>query len=277
LSIEKVVGGILTDKLLLGQYYAADSPVHRLDARSKILVSLLFMTTVLIAASRPAYLFLGGIFLVTLLLSRVPLRTLWRGLKAILFLAILTMVLHFFLTPGDYIWQWGTALHISREGILTGLTLAFRFVLLVCFASLLTLTTTPIDLTEGMDRLLTPLRRLGVPTHEFTMMMSIALRFIPTILEELERIMAAQRARGADFSSGGLIKRAKAMVPLLVPLFVAAFRRSDELAQAMEAKCYQVGKERSRWRVSKWRSADSFCLGLFLAVMAATIIWRLIW
>ncbi|MDR2711752.1 MAG: energy-coupling factor transporter transmembrane protein EcfT [Clostridiales bacterium] len=267
---------ILTDKLLLGQYYAADSPVHRLDARSKIIASLLFMTTVLIAASRPAYLFLGGIFLIAVLMSRVPLRTLWRGLKAILFLAILTMVLHFFLTPGDYIWQWGTALHISREGIMTGLTLAFRFILLVCFASLLTLTTTPIDLTEGMDRLLTPLKRLGVPTNEFTMMMSIALRFIPTILEELERIMAAQRARGADFASGGLIKRAKAMVPLLVPLFVAAFRRSDELAQAMEAKCYQVGKNRSRWRVSQWRARDSFCLGLFLAVMATTIIWRLI-
>jgi energy-coupling factor transport system permease protein len=270
------VKNILTDKLLLGQYYAADSAIHRLDARSKIMISLVFMATVFIASSRGAYLFLGCIFLFTLIMSKVPLRTLWRGLRAILFLAILTMLLHFFLTPGDYIWQWGTALHISREGFYNGLTLSFRLVLLVCFASLLTLTTTPIELTDGMERLLTPLARLGVPAHEIAMMMSIALRFIPTILGELERIMAAQRARGADFTSGGIAKRAKAMIPLLVPLFVASFRRAEELAQAMEAKCYRGGKGRSRWRVSRWRPADSLCLGFFLAVMAATIIWRLV-
>ncbi|MEG1661435.1 MAG: energy-coupling factor transporter transmembrane component T, partial [Clostridiales bacterium] len=232
------------EKLLIGEYYATSSPVHELNAVTKLMVSFLYMISLFIADNWWGWGSLTVVAVVVVGCSRIPLKALWRGLKLIFIFCLITMIFNFFLYPGEPIWSWGI-LKLSREGISYGLAMGLRLFLLVGFASLLTLTTKPIALTDGLEKILTPLKRIGVPAHEIAMMMSIALRFIPTILEEFDRIVLAQRARGASISKGNLFQRCAAMIPLLVPLLVAAFRRADDLAQAMEAKCYSGGTGRS--------------------------------
>lgn len=268
---------MMRDSLLIGQYYPVDSPIHRLDARSKILGSLCYMTALFVGKGWSVYGFMAVVFALTLILSRVPLKAVLRGLKLIFIFCLITVILNAFFYPGDVLWQWHF-LTLTKDGIVQGLAMGLRLLLLVAFASLLTLTTAPLELTDGIESLLKPLRRIGVPAHEIAMMMSIALRFIPTILEEFDRIVLAQRARGSSLAQGNLMQRIAAMLPLLVPLFVAAFRRAEELAQAMEAKCYRGGEGRTRWKQVRWSAGDTVFLALFALILVVMVILRvMIW
>lgn len=263
------------ERLLIGQYFAADSPIHRLNARVKILAALIYMIALFIVDDWWGWGFLTTLAILVTGVSRIPLKALWRGLKIIVIFCLITVALNLFIYPGEEIFRWGV-LSISREGLVYGLAMGLRLLLLVLFASLLTLTTTPIALTDALEQLLAPLRRIRVPAHEIAMMMSIALRFIPTILEEFERIVLAQRARGAVVSRGSILKRAKAFIPMLIPLFISAFRRAEELAAAMEARCYRGGEGRSKWRVTPWRIRDTLVLIAFLLLFAGAIFYRTI-
>lgn len=263
----------MKERFLLGQYYEGSSFMHRLDPRTKIIITVLYMISLFIGSSPLFYLLMTAVFAGVIALSGIPFKVILRGMRIIIVLMLFTVVANFFFTSGKVLLQWGF-IQITEEGIFRGIKMGVRLLLLVGFASLLTLTTKPIALTDGMEALGSPLKRLRLPVHEIAMMMSIALRFIPTILEELERIMDAQRARGADFSHGKLKDKAKALIPLMVPLFVSAFRRADELAQAMEAKCYDGSGNRTNWRPLKLRLADYLTLVLFVLLLLAPIFFR---
>jgi energy-coupling factor transport system permease protein len=226
--------------LTIGQHYPVDSPVHDLDPRVKIIITFIFIISLFIIKNFAAYLIVAAFLAVTIALSKVPVKFLLKGLKPILMIIIITFVLNLLMTPGRIIFQAGF-IKITEEGLHQAGFMAIRLILLIMGTSLLTLTTSPIILTDGIEALLKPFKRFGLPAHELAMMMTIALRFIPTLMEETEKIMKAQKSRGADFESGNLINRAKNLVPLLVPLFISAFRRADELAMAMEARCYRGG------------------------------------
>lgn len=255
--------------ITIGQYFPGNSVVHRLDPRSKLLLAFGFIIALFAVKSGAAYLVLGIATLAVILVSTVPLRMIIRGLRPILIIVSLTIILHVFTTREGVLWLQLGFIRIYSGGVLTGLMLAFRLVLLVMATSIMTLTTSPIALTDGIESLLKPFKRIGVPAHELAMMMTIALRFIPTLIEEAEKIMKAQLARGADFESGGLIRRAKALLPLLIPLFISAFRRADELAMAMEARCYRGGDSRTKFRILKYTTLDLMGAAVFFIVVAA--------
>ena len=255
---------MMSSGAIIGQYYPTQSIVHSLDPRAKILICIIFMIVLFVGNNFYAFLVTGIFTLVCVFLSKVPLKMLIRGLRPIVFIMIFTMALHIFLTPGPTMFQIGP-LKATWTGLMQGFFIGLRLIILICFTSLLTLTTSPIELTDGLEDILKPLSKIGVPAHEIAMMMTIALRFIPTLLEEADRIMKAQMSRGADFESGNIIERAKSLVPLLVPLFVSAFRRADELAMAMEARCYRGGEGRTRMRELKMRKID------FVAILATVI------
>lgn len=233
--------------LTIGQYYPGDSVIHRLDPRVKIIVTLLVVISLFTFHGFAGYA-VAALFLALLIyLSKVPVFFIFKGVKAILFLMLITVVFNLFLVPGEPVLElW--KLTITREGIHTAVATALRLVFLIFGSSLMTLTTTPNQLTDGLERIMSPLKVIKVPVHELAMMMSIALRFIPILLEETDKIMKAQIARGADFETGGLIQKAKSLVPLLVPLFVSAFRRATDLAMAMEARCYRGGDQRTKMK-----------------------------
>lgn len=255
--------------ITLGQYYGVESPIHRLDARVKILGTLLFIVELFLVDSFVGFAVSIAALGAVVAASKVPLGFILRGLKPILLIIIFTFCLNIFMTDGRILWQWGF-LKITAEGLYRAGFMALRLMLLIVGSSLLTLTTRPISLTDGIERLLGPLSRIGVPAHEIAMMMSIALRFIPTLLEETDKIMKAQQARGADFESGNIFNRAKALVPILVPLFISAFRIAQDLAMAMEARCYRGGKGRTRMHEMKLHGADYVAVAVlsgFLAVM----------
>ena len=235
--------------ITMGQYYPVDSWVHRLDPRTKILLTVAMIVAVFLVKTMVGYaLILGFVYLVSKL-SSIPFKMLMKGVKPLRFILILTFLLNLFFNNGETLLiNWGF-LKISYEGLSTAVHYSLRLVFLVLGTSLMTLTTSPIALSDGIEMLLSPLKKIHFPAHELAMMMSIALRFIPTLMEEADKIMKAQMARGADFESGNLLARAKAMVPLLVPLFVSAFRRAGDLAMAMEARCYHGGENRTRLRV----------------------------
>lgn len=256
-----------------GQYYPGESPVHRLDPRTKIVVTGALVVVLFFLYRWPAFAVLTGPLACGLLLAGIPLRLLWRSLRAIVAIVVFTFVLQLFMTPGPEWFRLGP-LVATRAGLRMGMVTAGRLVLLVLGTSLLTFTTSPIALTDGLEYLLRPLRRLGVPAHEIAMMMSIALRFIPTLLEEADKIMKAQMARGADFQSGSVFRRARSMVPILVPLFVGAFRRADDLAMAMEARCYRGGEGRTRLRVLRMGAGDLAALGGSALLMAVALLLR---
>ncbi|MDD3335269.1 MAG: energy-coupling factor transporter transmembrane component T [Eubacteriales bacterium] len=242
--------------ITLGQYMPGSSPVHRLDPRTKILLTMVYIAMIFCVRS-PIWYILPLLYLVLCVrLAGLTFQQLLKAIKPLRFLLILTFLLNLFFSSGTTIWfQWGI-LRISQEGVFTAIHFSMRLIFLVAGTSILTLTTSPIALCDGIEILLKPLNRLRFPSHELAMMMTIALRFIPTLIEEADKIMKAQMARGADFESGNLMKRAKAMVPLLVPLFVSAFRRAGDLAMAMEARCYHGGEGRTRLRVLRFGQLD---------------------
>ena len=241
--------------ITIGQYYQTESVIHKLDPRVKIGGTLLYIISLFLFENAWGYV-LAALFLgMVIKLSNVPFRFMVRGMKSILFLLMITVVFNLFLTPGEILvsfWK----LKITKEGLRMAVSMAFRLSFLIIGSSVMTLTTTPNNLTDGMEKMLSPLKLFKVPVHEVAMMMSIALRFIPILMEETDKIMKAQIARGADFESGGLMKRAKALVPLLVPLFISAFRRANDLAMAMEARCYRGGEGRTKMKPLVYRRRD---------------------
>ena len=252
----------MLNNITLGQYYPVDSPVHRLDPRMKLILTIAFIVSVFLAQSFVGYILLLGFILLVSRVSKVPVRMLLKGLKPLRIIIILTFLLNLFFTSGDTVWVEFWIIRITKEAFLQALFYSLRLVFLVAGTSLLTLTTSPIALSDGLEMLLTPLKKIHFPAHELAMMMTIALRFIPTLLEETDKIMKAQMARGADFESGNLISRAKSMVPLLVPLFVSAFRRAGDLAMAMESRCYHGGEGRTRLRTLKITQNDWLAFAL---------------
>ena len=250
-------------EITIGQYIPGNSIVHRLDPRTKIILTLAYMILLFALNNFYGYIFPAAFLILATLLSRIPVRYLVKGLKPLVLIIALTFVLNSFMVKGRVIYELGP-LDITYEGLSQGAFMAIRLILLITGTSILTLTTSPIALTDGIERLLSPFRKIGVPAHELAMMMTIALRFIPTLLEETDKIMKAQMARGADFESGNLINRAKNMVPLLVPLFISAFRRADDLAMAMEARCYRGGENRTRLKELKMTSLDIATYSVFV-------------
>ena len=257
--------------ITLDQYFPGTTLAHRLDPRTKLLAVVCYIVGIFNCHSAWAY----GLMVLTLIVSarvaRVGAKALLRGLKPGLFIIAFTAVLNLFYTPGEVLWTWWV-LKITREGVRTAVAMMARITLLITGTFLLTYTTSPIQLTDGLESLLNPLKKLRVPVHELAMMMSIALRFIPTLIEETDKIMSAQKARGADFESGGLVQRAKALIPLLVPLFVSAFRRADELATAMECRCYHGGEGRTKLHVLHFAARDYAVLAVYLALAVGIIV-----
>lgn len=249
-------------EITIGQYIPGNSLVHRLDPRTKILLTLAYMILLFALNNFYGYIFPVVFLILATILSRISVRYLLKGLKPLIFIITLTFVLNSFMIKGRVIYELGP-LDITYEGLVQGAFMAIRLILLITGTSLLTLTTSPISLTDGIERLLSPFKKVGVPAHELAMMMTIALRFIPTLLEETDKIMKAQMARGADFESGNLINRAKNLVPLLVPLFISAFRRADDLAMAMEARCYRGGENRTRLKELKMTFIDMATFAVF--------------
>ncbi len=257
--------------ITLGQYYQAESPIHRLDPRTKIVATMLFIIELFIVDNFIGFAIAAAALGIVIKISKVPFNYIVRGLRPVLFILFFTFGLNMFMISGEVIWQYHF-LKITEEGIITAVFMAIRLVLLLIGSSMLTLATRPISLTDGMESLIAPLKKVGVPTHEIAMMMTIALRFIPTLLEETDKIMKAQQARGADFETGGLIKKAKNLIPVLVPLFVSAFRIAQDLAMAMEARCYMGGENRTRMNEMKFRGADYAAFSILAAFMAIIII-----
>lgn len=257
----------------IGQYFPGNSLLHRLDPRTKILGVVLLSVGIFLPKAWPGYLLVAAFCFACIALAQVPVKFLLRGLRPILIFLAITVLFNIFLTPGDALLRLGK-LVVTRQGVVLSLVAAFRLILLVMTASLLTLTTSPIRLTDGFERLLRPFARVGVPAHELALMMTIALRFIPTLTEEADRIMRAQAARGADFQSGNVVARVKGLIPVLVPLFVAAFRRADELATAMEARGYRGGQGRTKMKDLRYEPADFGGLALLGVLIAAIVVLR---
>ena len=256
--------------ITIGQYYPGNSLLHRLDPRVKFVGTLMFIISLFLFQGWVGYLIATAVLVIMIKVSKVPFSFMVKGLKAIVVLLVITLAFNIFLTPGTVIWQW-KFLKITEEGLILAGKMAVRLVELVIGASLMTLTTTPNQLTDGLERLLRPLNKINVPVHELALVMSIALRFIPILMEETDKIMKAQIARGADFESGGVIKKIKAMVPLLVPLFVSAFRRANDLALAMEARCYHGGDDRTQMKPLQYAGRDRIAYILIWLYLAAAI------
>ena len=266
----------MLSNITMGQYYPTDSIVHRLDPRVKILLTIAFIVGIFLVHSLWGYVLALVFVYFMACLSHVPFKMLMRGLRPLRFILVLTFVLNlFFSGEGTILWQW-SFITITHEGLSRAVHYCLRLLFLVIGTSLLTLTTSPVSLSDGLELLLSPLKVIHFPAHELAMMMTIALRFIPTLLEEADKIMKAQMARGADFESGNLLARAKAMVPLLVPLFVSAFRRAGDLAMAMESRCYRGGEGRTRLRVLKLTRADLYASLVMAAFVGLIVIEGLV-
>ena len=260
--------------ITLGQYFPGDTVAHRLDPRTKILLVVLYIVALFCAKSLLAYGILALVLAVCVRVSKVGIKSLVRGLKPVVFIIVFTGILNLFFTPGTRtLFQWG-GLRISEEGARNAVFMVLRIMLLIMGTFLMTYTTSPISLTDGLERLLNGLKKLHVPVHELAMIMSIALRFIPTLIEETDKIMSAQKARGADFESGNVIQKAKALIPILVPLFVSAIRRAEELATAMECRCYHGGEGRTKLHVLQYAGRDYAALAMGLVITAGIIALR---
>ena len=258
--------------ITLGQYFPGNTIVHRLDPRTKLALTLLYITALFMASGFPAYALMLVVLLTCLFLSKIKPKTAVRGLRPVMIIIVFTVVLQVFFIRGETIIFEYRFIVVSQEGLLTAVFMASRLIMLIIGTFLLTYTTSPIALTDGLETILNPLKKIRMPIHELAMMMSIALRFIPTLIDETDKIMSAQKARGADFETGGLIKRAKAIIPLIIPLFISAFRRADELAIAMESRCYHGGEGRTRMKVLKMAAVDFVALLGGAAVIAAVIV-----
>jgi energy-coupling factor transport system permease protein len=258
--------------ITIGQYYPVDSMIHRLDPRVKLIGCFIFIMSLFMVTDMKSYAVVVGATLLLTKVSKVPIAYMTKGLKPVMMVIVFAFMLNIFMTSGTPIISVGS-LSVTYEGLYIAVFMALRLIILIFGTSLLTLTTSPIQLTDGLEKMLKPFERIGMPAHELAMMMTIALRFIPTLLEETDKIMKAQMARGADFETGGLLKRAKSLVPLLVPLFVSAFRRADELAMAMEARCYRGGENRTKLKVLKYSKTDFKAIAISTMYVAAVILF----
>lgn len=261
--------------ITIGQYYPADSAIHKLDPRVKLFATLIYIIAVFSFQGLVGFALITAFLVMSVKVSKVPFSYIVKGLKAIVMLLIITAVFNIIFTPGDVVyWKWGV-LTVTNTGIKNAILMAIRLIYLIIGTSLMTLTTTPNQLTDGLEKSLGPLNKVHVPVHAIAMMMSIALRFIPILIEETDKIMKAQMARGADFEHGNLIQKAKNMVPLLVPLFVSAFRRADDLAMAMEARCYNGGDGRTKMKPLRYTARDGWAYVLVLAFLTLVIVARI--
>lgn len=257
--------------ITIGQYYPAQSPIHRLDARLKLTVTFIYIVSLFIINSFVGYGFAILCLGLVIRASKVPLKFMLKGLKSIIIIILFTVFINLFMTQGETILMQVGFVKITLEGVLLASKMCIRLVMLIIGSSVLTLTTTPIQLTDAIEYILKPFKKIGVPSHEIAMMMTIALRFIPTLLDETDKIMKAQQARGADFDTGNLMQKAKALIPILVPLFISAFRRAEELAMAMEARCYHGDENRTRMNVMQMKSSD-YRAAVFVCVYLAAVI-----
>lgn len=255
----------------LGQYFPGNSLIHRLDPRTKLIALIFYIVTLFMAGSWFSYGLILAFLAVCVAMSKVPLKAFVRGMKPLLLILIFTGLLNLFLTPGETVLFHWWKITITLEGITRAIFMVARILLLISGTFLLTYTTSPISLTDGLESLLGPLKKLRLPVHELSMMMCIALRFIPTLIEETDKIMSAQKARGADFETGSVMNRVKALVPILVPLFISAFRRADELATAMECRCYHGGEGRTKMKLLRYKRCD-YLTFLALPVLLAAVI-----
>lgn len=262
-------------EITLGQYYPTNSILHQLDPRVKLVGTLVYIVTLFLVKGVIGWIVATIVLGILIGLSKVPFRYILKSMKPILWILIITVIFNLLLTPGTNVWSFGI-LHITREGIRTAVKMALRLSYLVMGSSIMTLTTTPNSLTDAMENLFGFLKYIKVPVHEISMMMSIALRFIPILMEETDKIKKAQMARGADFESGNFIQRMKAMIPLLVPLFVSAFRRANDLAMAMEARCYHGGDHRTRMKPLRYARRDGIAYALLGCYLAAVIAMRVV-
>ena len=260
--------------ITLGQYFPGKSPIHLLDPRTKLLFLIIYFIALFTADGWVSY----GIVLVFLstviYMTTIPLKTIVKGLKPLIFILVFTGILNLFMTPGENVLVSFWGLKITTEGLVQAIFMVSRILMLIVGTFLLTYTTSPIALTDGLESLLGPLKKLHLPVHELSMMMCIALRFIPTLIEETDKIMSAQKARGADFETGSLMQRVKALVPILVPLFIGAFRRADELATAMECRCYQGGEGRTKMKTLHYKRRDFVAFGSGAVLVAEIIVLR---
>lgn len=264
----------MMDKMIFGRYVPAESVIHRMDPRSKLVLIFLFVCIVFLANNLLTYGLLTIYTFFMIALSKVPIRFIYTGLKPVLSLVIFTLFLHLFLTKeGDVLFRFGW-ITIYEEGLRQGIFISLRFFLLILMTSILTLTTTPIEITDGLESLLNPLNKFKFPVHELALMMSISLRFIPTLMQETDKIMKAQTARGADFTSGPIKDRVKAIIPLLIPLFVSSFKRAEELAVAMESRGYRGGEGRTKYRRLNWGLKDTSMLAMLAALTLVLILLR---
>ena len=261
--------------ITLGQYYPGNSVIHKLDPRVKILAALLYIVALFVVNKFSGFIVAIVFLEAVIIISKVPRRYIWRGLKPVLIIIAFTLIVNIFMVRGEVLWQFGV-LHITREGLRTAAFVGIRLVLLIIGSSMLTLTTRPIGLTDGIEALLSPFRKIGLPAHELAMMMTIALRFIPTLLEETDKIIKAQQARGADFESGNILRRAKALIPIRVPLFISAFRIAQDLAMAMEARCYGGDVKRTRMNAMVFARRDLIASIIFCAFLALIVLQRVL-
>ena len=261
--------------ITLGQYYPGDSWIHRLDARTKIIATLLYIIELFIVNNFWGFLIAAAALLAVIAVSRVPLKFILRGLTAVFLIILFTFVLNVFMVDGRILWQW-KFLKITYEGLMRAFFMAVRLVLLIIGSSIMTLTTKPIELTDGLEKLFKPFSKIGLPSHEIALMMTIALRFIPTLMEETDKIIKAQQARGADFESGNILQRAKSLIPILVPLFVSSFRIAQDLALAMEARCYRGGSGRTRMNEIRFKRGDALAAVLIVLFLGVIIASRLL-
>ena len=260
--------------ITLGQYFPGNSPVHLLDPRTKLLLLIGYIAALFTASDWLSYLIVFAFLAITIAVSKIPVKSIVSGMKPLLMILIFTGVLNIFFTTGEKLLVKFWIITIYLEGVIRALFMMVRILMLISGTFLLTYTTSPIALTDGLESLLGPLKKLRVPVHELSMMMCIALRFIPTLIEETDKIMSAQKARGADFESGKLMQRVKALVPILVPLFISAFRRADELATAMECRCYQGGDGRTKMKLLRYKQRDykAFLMGLLMIAAVVTLV-----
>lgn len=258
--------------ITLGQYFPGNSPIHRLDPRTKLISLVLYIVALFLAKGWAAYGVMLAFLLTVIKISTIPLKSILRGMKPLVMILTFTGVLNLFFTKEGPVLVHFWGIMITLGGLKRAVMMMARILMLISGTFLLTYTTSPIALTDGLEALMNPLKRIRVPVHELAMMMCIALRFIPTLIEETDKIMNAQKARGADFESGGLVDRAKAMIPILVPLFISAFRRADELATAMECRCYQGGEGRTKMKQLHYHREDFLAFGFMGAVLAVVLI-----
>lgn len=261
--------------ITLGQYYPGESWIHKLDPRTKIIGTFVFLVALFLVQDFWGFLMAVGGLALVIGISKVPLNFILRGLKPVFIIILFTFMINMFMTKGEVLFGWGF-LQITREGLYNAFFMGVRLVLLIIGSSLLTLTTKPIKLTDGIESLLGPLKKIGIPAHELAMMMTIALRFIPTLLEETDKIMKAQMARGADFESGNIFNRAKSLIPLLIPLFISAFRIAQDLAMAMEARCYRGGENRTRMSAMKYKKRDMLAATALILFVGVIVLERIL-